>query len=52
MDAGGAIAANSSIELCGRLCSGDTTIRPKQKIHRLALLVDSAMERIPDAPNV
>jgi hypothetical protein len=35
-----------------RLCSGDAAIRPKQKIHRLAVLIDSAIKIIPLAPKL
>src|SRR5882762_5473178 len=33
------------------LCSGDAAIRSKQKIHRLAVLIDSAIKIIPLAPH-
>jgi hypothetical protein len=33
------------------LCSGDTAIRTKQKIHRLAVLVDRPIEKMPLAPD-
>jgi hypothetical protein len=34
------------------LCSGDAAIRSKQKIHRLTVLIDSAIKIIPLAPNL
>jgi hypothetical protein len=41
-----------STELCEKcLCSSYATIRTKQKIHRLAVFVDSAIEITPLAPN-
>jgi len=34
------------------LCSGDTALWAKQKIHRLAVLVDSPIEIVPLAPDL
>jgi hypothetical protein len=34
------------------LCNGDTAILAKQKIHRLAVLVDSPIEIVPFAPDL